>query len=137
MALKQGRKKCSKHGCDRGTSTVLPTQLTGTNGARFVSLLLYSGVSCDPPKGNGRRPQRNRHERSKMQLKYLTSLATVSIASRAKLLNYTTMVQHFLLKEAMKALDGKKNHGSTLPWHPTTAHGCLHARSLSANAQPQ
>ena len=43
-----------------------------------------------------------------MQLKYLTSLATVSIASRAKLLNYTTMVQHFLLKEAMKALDGKK-----------------------------
>ena len=27
---------------------------------------------------------------------YLASLATVSIASRAKLLNYTTMVQHFL-----------------------------------------
>ena len=105
---KTGPKKVFKHGCDRGTSTVLPTQLTGTNGARFVSLLLYSGVSCDPPKGNGRRPQRNRHERSKMQLKYLTSLATVSIASRAKLLNYTTMVQHFLLKEAMKALDGKK-----------------------------
>ena len=30
--LKQGRKKCSKHGCDRGTSTVLPRKsLTETN----------------------------------------------------------------------------------------------------------
>ena len=36
---------------------------------------------------------------------YLASLATVSIASRAKLLNYTTMVQHSLA-------------------HPTAAHGC-------------
>ena len=40
---------------------------------------------------------------------YLASLATVSIASRAKLL------------------------GPTLPWHPTAAHGCLHAGLLSAN----
>ena len=50
---------------------------------------------------------------------YLASLATVSIASRAKLLNYTTMVQHFL---------------GTLQ---LAAHGCLHAGLLSANAQPQ
>ena len=29
------------------------------------------------------------------------------------------------------------HHGSTLPWHLAIAHGCLHARLLSAHAQPQ
>ena len=49
---------------------------------------------------------------------YLASLAIVTIASRAKLLTYTTMVQHFL---------------GTLQ----LPMGCLHARLLPANAQPQ
>ena len=49
---------------------------------------------------------------------YLATLATVTISSRTKLLNYTTMVQHF-------------------PWHLTIAHGCLHVRLLLAHAQPQ
>ena len=94
---------------------------------------------------------------------YLASLATVTISSRTKLLNYTTMVQHFLgtlqlpmavymffLWPAPLSFDwsphlrltcGPAGNRTTTGSLPTTPqgrlHGCLHVRLLFAHAQPQ
>ena len=65
-------------------------------------LLCELAVMCEAPETTTQElvnhiAMRNPQVRTEQDAtQYLASLATVSIASRANLLNYTTMVQHFL-----------------------------------------
>ena len=111
VTLPQGRQDLAKLESSPG---VLPFEVYSQAPLRLISwcsfelpqaakrLLRELAVMCEAPETTTQAlvshiAMRNPQVRTEQDAtQYLASLATVSIASRAKLLNYTTMVQHFL-----------------------------------------
>ena len=111
VTLPQGRQDLAKLESSPG---VLPFEVYSQAPLRLISwcsfelpqvakrLLRELAVMCEAPETTTQElvnhiAMRNPQVRTEQDAtQYLASLATVSIASRANLLNYTTMVQHFL-----------------------------------------